>query len=186
MKLLNDFILSINDFIWTYILIAMLITIGVYFTFKTKFVQFTNFKEMFKLLGEGTGSENKDKSKNEISSFQAFCIGTASRVGTGNLAGVASAIAIGGPGAVFWMWLIALIGSASALIESTLAQIYKVKDGDNYRGGPAYYMEKGLKKKWMGVTFSVLIILCFGFAFNSVQPNTITAAFASSFNTNKL
>ena len=161
MKLLNDFILSINDFIWTYILIAMLITIGVYFTFKTKFVQFTNFKEMFKLLGEGTGSENKDKSKNEISSFQAFCIGTASRVGTGNLAGVASAIAIGGPGAVFWMWLIALIGSASALIESTLAQIYKVKDGDNYRGGPAYYMEKGLKKKWMGVTFSVLIILCF-------------------------
>ena len=159
MKLLNDFILSINDFIWTYILIAMLITIGVYFTFKTKFVQFTNFKEMFKLLGEGTGSENKDKSKNEISSFQAF----------GNLAGVASAIAIGGPGAVFWMWLIALIGSASALIESTLAQIYKVKDGDNYRGGPAYYMEKGLKKKWMGVTFSVLIILCFGFAFNSVQ-----------------
>lgn len=115
MKLLNDFILSINDFIWTYILIAMLITIGVYFTFKTKFVQFTNFKEMFKLLGEGTGSENKDKSKNEISSFQAFCIGTASRVGTGNLAGVASAIAIGGPGAVFWMWLIALIGSASVL-----------------------------------------------------------------------
>ena len=186
MKLLNDFILSINDFIWTYILISMLITIGVYFTFKTKFVQFTNFKEMFKLLGEGTGSENKDKSKNEISSFQAFCIGTASRVGTGNLAGVASAIAIGGPGAVFWMWLIALIGSASALIESTLAQIYKVKDGDNYRGGPAYYMEKGLKKKWMGVTFSVLIILCFGFAFNSVQSNTITAAFASSFNTNKL
>ena len=186
MKLLNDFILSINDFIWTYILIAMLITIGVYFTFKTKFAQFTNFKEMFKLLGEGTGSENKDKSKNEISSFQAFCIGTASRVGTGNLAGVASAIAIGGPGAVFWMWLIALIGSASALIESTLAQIYKVKDGDNYRGGPAYYMEKGLKKKWMGVTFSVLIILCFGFAFNSVQSNTITAAFASSFNTNKL
>ena len=181
MKLLNDFILSINDFIWTYILIAMLITIGVYFTFKTKFVQFTNFKEMFKLLGEGTGSENKDKSKNEISSFQAFCIGTASRVGTGNLAGVASAIAIGGPGAVFWMWLIALIGSASALIESTLAQIYKVKDGDNYRGGPAYYMEKGLKKKWMGVTFSVLIILCFGFAFNSVQSNTITAAFASAY-----
>ena len=186
MKFLNDFILSINDFIWTYILIAMLITIGVYFTFKTKFVQFTNFKEMFKLLGEGTGSENKDKSKNEISSFQAFCIGTASRVGTGNLAGVASAIAIGGPGAVFWMWLIALIGSASALIESTLAQIYKVKDGDNYRGGPAYYMEKGLKKKWMGVTFSALIILCFGFAFNSVQSNTIAAAFASSFNTNKL
>ena len=184
MDFINDFILSINDFIWTYILIEMLIAIGVYFTFKTKFVQFTNFKEMFKLLGEGTNS--KEKSKGQVSSFQAFCIGTASRVGTGNLAGVASAIAIGGAGAVFWMWLIALIGSASAFIESTLAQIYKVKDGDSFRGGPAYYMEKGLRKKWMGVSFSVLIIVCFGFAFNSVQSNTITAAFSSSFNSNKL
>ena len=184
MDFINDFILSINDFIWTYILIAMLIAIGVYFTFKTKFVQFTNFKEMFKLLGEGTNS--KEKSKGQVSSFQAFCIGTASRVGTGNLAGVASAIAIGGAGAVFWMWLIALIGSASAFIESTLAQIYKVKDGDSFRGGPAYYMEKGLKKKWMGVTFSVLIIMCFGFAFNSVQSNTIATAFNSTFNANKL
>lgn len=184
MEFLNKLILLVNDFIWTYILIAMLIVIGFYFTFRTKFVQFTNIKEMFKLLGEGTSS--KDKSKNEVSSFQAFCIGTASRVGTGNLAGVASAIAIGGPGAVFWMWLIALIGSASAFIESTLAQIYKVKDGDSFRGGPAYYMEKGLKKKWMGITFSVLIIMCFGFAFNSVQSNTIAAAFNSTFNANKL
>lgn len=184
MEFLNDKILLINDFIWTYILIAMLIVIGVYFTCKTKFVQFSNIKEMFKLLGEGTSS--KDKAKGQVSSFQAFCIGTASRVGTGNLAGVASAIAIGGPGAVFWMWLIALIGSASAFIESTLAQIYKVKDGDSFRGGPAYYMEKGLKKKWMGVTFSVLIITCFGFAFNSVQSNTIAAAFNSTFNANKL
>lgn len=184
MEFLNDKILLVNDFIWTYILIAMLIVIGVYFTCKTKFVQFSNIKEMFKLLGEGTSS--KDESKGQVSSFQAFCIGTASRVGTGNLAGVASAIAIGGPGAVFWMWLIALIGSASAFIESTLAQIYKVKDGDNFRGGPAYYMEKGLKKKWMGVTFSILIITCFGFAFNSVQSNTIAAAFNSTFNANKL
>ncbi|MEN8078934.1 alanine/glycine:cation symporter family protein [Clostridioides difficile] len=184
MEFLNDKILLVNDFIWTYILIAMLIVIGVYFTCKTKFVQFSNIKEMFKLLGEGTSS--KDKAKGQVSSFQAFCIGTASRVGTGNLAGVASAIAIGGPGAVFWMWLIALIGSASAFIESTLAQIYKVKDGDSFRGGPAYYMEKGLKKKWMGITFSVLIITCFGFAFNSVQSNTIAAAFNSTFNANKL
>ena len=184
MEFLNEKILLVNDFIWTYILIAMLIVIGLYFTFKTKFVQFSNIKEMFKLLGEGTSS--KDKAKGQVSSFQAFCIGTASRVGTGNLAGVASAIAIGGPGAVFWMWLIALIGSASAFIESTLAQIYKVKDGDNFRGGPAYYMEKGLKKKWMGIAFSVLIIICFGFAFNSVQSNTITAAFNSTFNANKL
>ena len=184
MEFLNKLILLVNDFIWTYVLIAMLIVIGLYFTFKTKFVQFGNIKEMFKLLGEGTSS--KDKSKGQVSSFQAFCIGTASRVGTGNLAGVASAIAIGGPGAVFWMWLIALIGSASAFIESTLAQIYKVKDGDSFRGGPAYYMEKGLKKKWMGIAFSILIIICFGFAFNSVQSNTITAAFNSTFNANKL
>ena len=184
MEFLNKLILLVNDFIWSYILIAMLIVIGLYFTFRTKFVQFGNIKEMFKLLGEGSSS--KDKSKNEVSSFQAFCIGTASRVGTGNLAGVASAIAIGGPGAVFWMWLIALIGSASAFIESTLAQIYKIKDGDNFRGGPAYYMEKGLKKRWMGVAFSILIIMCFGFAFNSVQSNTITAAFNSAFGINKL
>ena len=184
MEFLNKLILLVNDFIWSYILIAMLIVLGLYFTFRTKFVQFGNIKEMFKLLGEGSSS--KDKSKHEVSSFQAFCIGTASRVGTGNLAGVASAIAIGGPGAVFWMWLIALIGSASAFIESTLAQIYKVKDGDNFRGGPAYYMEKGLKKKWMGIAFSILIIICFGFAFNSVQSNTITAAFNSTFNANKL
>lgn len=184
MEFLNKLILLVNDFIWSYILIAMLIVIGLYFTFRTKFVQFGNIKEMFKLLGEGSSS--KDKSKHEVSSFQAFCIGTASRVGTGNLAGVASAIAIGGPGAVFWMWLIALIGSASAFIESTLAQIYKVKDGDNFRGGPAYYMEKGLKKRWMGVAFSILIIICFGFAFNSVQSNTITAAFNSAFGINKL
>ena len=163
MEFLNKLIGSVNDFLWTYILIAMLIVIGVYFTYKTKFVQFSNIKEMFKLLGEGTSSKDKAKNKGQISSFQAFCIGTASRVGTGNLAGVASAIAIGGPGAVFWMWLIALIGSASAFIESTLAQIYKVKDGDSFRGGPAYYMEKGLKKRWMGVLFSILIIMCFGF-----------------------
>ena len=182
MEFLNKLILLVNDFIWSYILIAMLIVLGLYFTFRTKFVQFGNIKEMFKLLGEGSSS--KDKSKQEVSSFQAFCIGTASRVGTGNLAGVASAIAIGGPGAVFWMWLIALI--ASAFIESTLAQIYKVKDGDNFRGGPAYYMEKGLKKRWMGVAFSILIIICFGFAFNSVQSNTITAAFNSAFGINKL
>ena len=186
MEFLNKLIGSVNDFLWTYILIAMLIVIGVYFTYKTKFVQFSNIKEMFKLLGEGTSSKGKAKNKGQISSFQAFCIGTASRVGTGNLAGVASAIAIGGPGAVFWMWLIALIGSASAFIESTLAQIYKVKDGDSFRGGPAYYMEKGLKKRWMGVLFSILIIMCFGFAFNSVQSNTITAAFHSAFGIDRL
>lgn len=179
MDKIHNLILHFNDFLWTYVLIISLITIGIYFSFKTNFIQFRRLKDMFKLLGEGSTE------KGSVSSFQAFCIGTASRVGTGNLAGVASAIAVGGPGAVFWMWLIALLGSASAFIESTLAQIYKVKDGDSFRGGPAYYMEKGLKKKWMGVLFSILIIICFGFAFNSVQSNTIAAAFQSSFGINK-
>ena len=180
MKLWNDYFMPLNDFLWTYVLIVALILIGVFFTLKTNFVQFKHFKDMFKLLGEG--SPDKDKKSGSISSFQAFCIGTASRVGTGNLAGVASAIAVGGPGAVFWMWIISLIGSASAFIESTLAQIYKVKDGDTFRGGPAYYMEKGLKKRWLGVLFSILIVISFGFAFNSVQSNTIAQAFNSAFN----
>ncbi|MBX7411708.1 alanine:cation symporter family protein [Clostridium chauvoei] len=181
MELLNKIILTFNDFLWTYILIAMLIVIGLYFTFKTKFVQFTNIKEMFRLLGDS----NSGGAKNSVSSFQAFCISTASRVGTGNLAGIATALAIGGPGAIFWMWLIALIGSASSFVESTLAQIYKVKDGDSFRGGPAYYMEKGLKKKWMGVLFAILITITFGLVFNSVQANTITLALNESFGFNR-
>ncbi|QJA08780.1 alanine:cation symporter family protein [Romboutsia sp. CE17] len=179
MELLNELVLRINDFIWTYILIAMLIVLGIYFTAKTNFVQFRYFKEMFRLLGEGSSKDAKKEGK--ISSFQAFCISTASRVGTGNIAGIALAVVAGGPGAIFWMWLIALIGSASGFVESTLAQIYKVKDGKSYRGGPAYYMEQGLNKKWMGVTFSVLITICFGFVFNAVQANTITAAFNNAF-----
>ena len=182
MAFLDEMISHINNFLWTYILIAMLISIGVYFTFKTKFVQFRNFKEMFRLLGD---SATGDKEENSVSSFEAFCISTASRVGTGNLAGVATAIAVGGPGAVFWMWLIALIGGASSFIESTLAQIYKVKDGDSFRGGPAYYIEKGLKKKWMGMLFAILITICFGLVFNSVQANTITLSLNNSFGFNK-
>ena len=182
MDFLNKLIMEANNFIWTYILIGMLITTGIYFTFRTKFVQFRNIKEMFRLLGDAGG---KDTDKNSISSFEAFCISTASRVGTGNLAGIATALAIGGPGAIFWMWLIALIGAASSFIESTLAQIYKVKDNGSFRGGPAYYMEKGLKKRWMGVLFSVLLIISFGLVFNSVQANTITLAFNDSFGVNK-
>lgn len=182
MDFLNSMILSFNDFLWTYILIGMLLAIGIYFTFKTKFVQFRNLKEMFTLLGEGAADNKKDS----VSSFQAFCISTASRVGTGNLAGVATAIAVGGPGAVFWMWLIALIGSASSFVESTLAQIYKEKDGDNFVGGPAFYMKKGLKSKWIGVIFSIIITITFGLVFNSVQSNTITLSLYSSFGFNKV
>lgn len=183
MDLFNKIILSINDFLWTYILIAMLLILALYFTWKTNFVQFRYIKEMFRLLGDGASSK---KEKGSVSSFQAFCISTASRVGTGNLAGIAIAISVGGPGAIFWMWLIALLGAASSFVESTLAQIYKVKDKDgSFRGGPAYYMEKALNKKWMGVIFSILITITFGLIFNSVQSNTITSAFNEAFGINK-
>lgn len=188
MELLNQIISNINDVLWGYILIALLIILGIYFSIKTRFVQFRYFKEMIRLLGDGlTSSSKKDKKKGSISSFQAFCISTASRVGTGNIAGIAIAISVGGPGAVFWMWLIALIGAASSFVESTLAQVYKQKNPDGtFRGGPAYYMKKGLNKKWMGVAFSVLISICFGLIFNSVQANTITIAFNNAFGTDRL
>ena len=183
MENLNNWIIVTNDFIWTYILIALLICIGIYFTFKSRFVQFRNIREMFRLLGDGIASGNH---KNSVSSFQAFCIATASRVGTGNLAGVATALALGGPGAIFWMWLIALIGSASAFIESTLAQIYKVKGDRSFIGGPAFYMEKGLKKRWLGILFAVIITITFGLVFNSVQANTVTLAFHEVFGTSRV
>ena len=184
MELLNGLVESINEYLWGYILIVMLISIGIYFTFKTKFVQFRLFREMFRLLGDGIDSGKKQEGK--ISSFQAFCISTASRVGTGNIAGIAIAIVTGGPGAIFWMWLIALIGSASSFVESTLAQIYKIKDGNSFRGGPAYYMEQGLNKRWMGVIFSVLITLCFAFVFNAVQANTVSLAFKNAFGIDRI
>lgn len=184
MEILLKMIDSINTFLWSYILIAMLITLGLYFTFKTKFVQFRYFKEMFRLLGDGASKDNKTEGK--VSSFQAFCISTASRVGTGNIAGIAIAIVGGGPGAIFWMWLIAIIGSASSFVESTLAQIFKVKDKDGYRGGPAYYMEQGLNKRWMGITFAILITICYGFVFNAVQANTVSAAFSNAFGISNL
>ena len=179
MEILNNLVVSFNDFLWGYILIILLIGAGLLFSFKTKFVQFRYIKEMFRLLGDGIGKSNKEKGG--VSSFQAFCISTASSVGTGNIAGVAIAVAVGGPGAVFWMWLIALIGSASSFVESTLAQIYKTKDKDSFRGGPAYYMEKGLGKRWLGIIFSILITICFGFVFNAVQANTVSVAFNSAF-----
>lgn len=186
LEMLNGIVSFANNMLWSYILIFMLISLGLYFSIRTGFVQFVLFGEMFKLLTEGASDSISGAEKKGISSFQAFCISTASRVGTGNLAGVAIAIAVGGPGAVFWMWMIAIVGAGSSFIESTLAQIYKVKDGDRYRGGPAYYMEKALKARWMGIIFSVLITLCFGLVFNSVQSNTITLAFQEAFGTSRL
>ncbi|WP_438534154.1 alanine/glycine:cation symporter family protein, partial [Cetobacterium sp.] len=175
MEILNSVVNFLNDILWSYVLIVMLLFVGTYFTLKTKFVQIRYFTQMIKILGDSVGQ------KGGVSSFKAFCISTASRVGTGNLAGVAIAIASGGSGAIFWMWLIAIIGGASSFVESTLAQIYKVKDGDAFRGGPAYYMEKALNRKWMGVAFSILISITFGLIFNSVQSNTISLAFHEAF-----
>lgn len=184
LDVLNNIISFGNTYIGTYLLIVLLLIAGFYFTFKTNFVQIRMMKEMILLLGDGVGSSTKD---GKVSSFQAFCISTASRVGTGNIAGVALAIAVGGPGSVFWMWVIALIGGASSFVESTLAQIYKVKDeSGSYRGGPAYYIEKGLNKRWLGFVFSILITITFGFVFNAVQANTITEAFQTAFGADKL
>ena len=135
-------ITEVNDFLWTYILIAVLVGCGLWFTWRTRFVQFRMLKEMIRLLGD---SSVKHPGHKHISSFQAFAVSVATRVGTGNLAGVATAIAIGGPGAVFWMWIIALIGSATAFVESTLAQLFKLRHKDSFIGGPAYYIKKECK-----------------------------------------
>lgn len=172
---LTQAITLVNDRFLGYILMAALVSAGLYFTFATRFVQFVRPKEMFRLMTNGNSK------KGHISSFQAFSISTASRVGTGNIAGVAIAITAGGPGAVFWMWLIAVIGAASAFIESTLAQIYKVKAGAHFRGGPAYYMQTALNARKMALAFSVIITLTFAFVFNSVQSNTIAASLQNTF-----
>jgi AGCS family alanine or glycine:cation symporter len=169
----------INDILWTYVLIAALLCAALWFTYKTRGAQFRMIGEMLRLLctsGKRDGEASLGNEHHRVSSFQAFAVSIASRVGTGNLAGVATAIAIGGPGSIFWMWLIALLGSASALIESTLAQLFKVKGSDSFRGGPAYYIQKGLNKRWFAVIFAILISITFGLAFNSVQANTIVAA----------
>ncbi|HEK9099884.1 alanine:cation symporter family protein [Bacillus pfraonensis] len=168
-----------NNILWSYILIVMLIGLGLYFSFKLKFVQISHFGDMIRLISNGFNK--KGKKKDSISPFQAFCLSAAARIGIGNLAGVALAISMGGPGAVFWMWFIAIIGAATSFVECTLAQIYKVKDGRGFRGGPAYYMEKGLNKRWMGVWFSLLITVTYGLIFNSVQANTVTLAFENAF-----
>ena len=179
METLSRWIGGVNDVLWTYVLVAALLGCAVWFTLRTRGVQFRLLGEMMRVLGESAGSG--PKGERHVSSFQAFAVSLASRVGTGNLAGVATAIVVGGPGAVFWMWVIALVGAASAFVESTLAQLYKRRGRDSFIGGPAYYMERGLGRRWMGVLFAVLISVTFGFAFNSVQSNTICAAWEGAF-----
>ncbi|MDD4820485.1 MAG: amino acid carrier protein, partial [Flavobacteriales bacterium] len=175
---INTIINGINDYLWTYVLVSLLIFCGVYFTIRLRGVQFRHPVEMVSLLGE---SIKKSEDKKGISSFQAFCVSIASRVGTGNLAGVATAISIGGAASIFWMWVMALIGAASAFVESTLAQVYKQREKGTYIGGPAYYILYGLRCKWAAVLFAVVICITFGLSFNSVQSNTISQAFSKSY-----
>lgn len=184
---------SANYYLWTYVVITILVACALYFTLKMKGVQFSMMREMFKLLCQsGTVAEDKNPQsgkdnqpkKKHINSFQAFAVSLASRVGTGNLAGVASAIFIGGPGAVFWMWLMAFLGSATAFVEATLAQLYKKRGEDAFYGGPAYYMEQGLHKRWFGILFAILITMTFGLANQMVQSNTLCTALSDSLHFN--
>lgn len=182
MKLIADLTSKTNDILYTYILVALLVGVGIYYTYKIKFGQMTKLGHMIGLLRE---VNQKPDGTRGISSFEAFCIFAASRIGTGNIAGVAAAIAAGGPGAIFWMWVIAIIGGATSFIESTLAQVYKVKDPDGtFRGGPAYYIEQVLGKRWLGLVFSVIISITFGFMFNAIQANTISSAVSNSIKIN--
>lgn len=191
-----DILNSINDFLWTYIVITMLVASALYFTIRTRGLQFRLIGDMLKVLfnigivkmkhrtDKPVSSFTKEGKKN-IGSFQAFAVSLSSRVGTGNLAGVASAIFVGGPGAVFWMWVMALLGSATAFVEATLAQLYKRKSSVAYYGGPAYYMETGLGKRWMGILFAIMITVTFGMANQLVQSTTLCDALADAFTWNK-
>ena len=168
---------TLNGLIWGKILIWLLVASGLYFTLRLGLLQFRHFGHTFSVL---KGSRQSDESG--ISSFQALCTSLAARVGTGNVAGVAVAITLGGAGAIFWMWVIALLGMATGFVEATLAQLFKIRDDKGqFRGGPAYYMEKGLGARWMGVLFSIFLIIAFGFVFNAVQANTITGAMQGAF-----
>ena len=188
---MNDLITQVNDAIWGYVLIGALVMCGLWFTWKTKGVQFRMVGEMIRLLTDSATSgtsqfDEKNGSHKHISSFQAFAVSVATRVGTGNLAGVATAIAVGGPGAVFWMWVIALIGAATAFVESTLGQLFKKRNKDHFIGGPAYYIEKGLHQKWMAYIFAILLTITFGLSYNSIQSNTICGAMHEAFGWNPL
>lgn len=164
---------AINSLLWNYyVLLIMLIAAGVWFTFKLNFIQFRHFGHMFSVMRGSTQG-----GKSGISSFGALCTSLSARVGTGNLAGVAVAISVGGAGAIFWMWVIALLGMAIGFAESALGQLYKIRDDNGeFRGGPAYYIQQGLNKRWLAIAFSVCIFLGYGLVFSSVQANSITDA----------
>ncbi|NMP33453.1 alanine:cation symporter family protein [Thalassotalea sp. M1531] len=167
----------INGYLWGYVLIYLLTGCGIWFSWKLRLLQLRHFTHMFSLL-----KSSRKSSEHGISSFQALCTSLAARVGTGNLMGVAVAITLGGPGAIFWMWVIAFVGMATAYAESALGQLYKEKDeNNNFRGGPAYYMRKGINSPKLAIIFSVCLFFGYGFVFSSVQANSITDAFQGSF-----
>lgn len=175
--MLNEFVAAVNGVLWSHVLVYLLIIAGVWFTVRLGFLQFRSFGHMFSLLRTSRGSDASG-----ISSFQALCTSLSARVGTGNLAGVAIAITLGGPGAVFWMWVIALLGMATAFAESTLAQVYKVRDRNGeFRGGPAYYIKQGLNQSWLAALFSVSLLFGYVCVFSATQANTIADALNHSF-----
>ncbi|MND61001.1 Amino-acid carrier protein AlsT [compost metagenome] len=172
---------TLNTFFWGYVLIYGLLAVGIYFTIRLGFMQFRHFPEFFRSVLSAAPAD-----KSGITPFQALCTSLASRVGTGNLAGVAVALTLGGPGAIFWMWAVALVGMATAYAESTLAQLYKVRTAKGeFRGGPAFYIAKGLKAPWAASVFSVCLILAFGLVFNAVQANSIADATLGAFGVSK-
>lgn len=168
----------INSILWGYVLVYGLVAVGIFFTIRLGFIQILHFPELFRVISKGSYEDATG-----ITPFQALCTSLASRVGTGNLAGVAVALTLGGPGALFWMWVVALLGMATAYAESTLAQLYKVRGADgSYRGGPAFYIARGLGAPWAAAIFSVCLIIAFGFVFNAVQANSIAEAVGGAFN----
>ncbi|MCE3047137.1 alanine/glycine:cation symporter family protein [Helicobacter kayseriensis] len=173
MEKVVEFLNSINTFAYGYYLVGLLIIVSVFYSFKLKFVQVTMLKEGLRVI-----AEKPDGKSDALSSFQALAISVASRVGIGNIAGIAVAVMAGGAGSIFWMWVMAFFGGASAFAESTLAQIYKSHDGNGFKGGPAYYMQKALNQRWLGILFAIILILTYAFGFNGLQSYTMTSAFA--------
>jgi AGCS family alanine or glycine:cation symporter len=174
---MNAIIDAVNNVVWGKLLIPLLLGAGLYFTLRTKFIQFRHIGHVFTVMRRSLRAE-----KGGISSFGAFATGLAARVGTGNIVGVALALTVGGPGAIFWMWLVALLGMSTSFVENTLAQLFKFREeGGTFRGGPAYYMARGLRARWMGLLFSVFLMTSFGFVFNAVQANSMTDALDMAF-----
>lgn len=168
---------AINDVVWSPALVVLLVGAGLYFSIRTRFVQLRRIGVMTHLL---FGKKDKPKEKKGVSSFEAFCIALSGRVGTGNIVGVATAIALGGPGAIFWMWVIAFLGASTAFVESTLAQLFNFEHEDGFRGGPACYIDKGLRSKWLAVVFALFTIIGCGLMLTTVQANGMSSAASNS------